>query len=245
VARRLGDDLEGQEVGLVLYAGRPYPLAPPTRDLNAIRYMLSGVTPTVASAYDPGTQTSLAIDEAMALLARARFTDSTSVQVPPPPPPVDMIIVVSDGDSEEPDGGLAEALERADEAGITVHAVGVGTDEATRIVMPRGTYQIGGTVTDERGVPALTQLDEATLRRLTEPGNGIYARAGDLAALDGDLQAPTVAPDPNPLDAPPAWAAYDLPFMLGALALALVLLESLIGLTLPGRSRALRPREAT
>lgn len=243
VANRLVDDLEGQEVGLLLYAGRPYPLAPPTFDHHAIRYMLSGVTPTVASAYDPGTQMSLAIDEAMALLSR--FTDSTDAEGPPLPPPEDMIVFVSDGDSEEPDGALDEALERAAEAGVTVHAVGVGTDEATRIVMPRGTYQIGGTVTDERGTPALTRLDESTLRHLTDDGDGIYAPAGDLAVLDAELQSPTLPPDPDPLDAPPAWAAYDLPFLLGVLALALVFLESLIGVTLPGRSRAFKPREAT
>ncbi|MGD2045445.1 MAG: VWA domain-containing protein [Gemmatimonadota bacterium] len=247
VARGLVDDLEGQEVGLVLYAGRPYPLAPPTRDLHAIRYMLSGVAPTVASAYDPGTQMSLAIDEAMALLNRV--TDSTDAEPPSAAarvvPPEDMIIFVSDGDSQGPEEGLDEALERADEAGITVHAVGVGSEEATRIVMPRGTYQIGGTVTDELGAPALTRLDESTLRHLSETGAGIYARAGDVAALDAELQAPTVPPEPDPLDAPPAWAAYDIPFALGALALAFVFLESLIGLTLPRRSEAFRPREAT
>ncbi|MGD8602238.1 MAG: hypothetical protein PVF19_12865, partial [Gemmatimonadota bacterium] len=99
--------------------------------------------------------------------------------------------------------------------------------------------------TDELGAPALTRLDESTLRHLSETGAGIYARAGDVAALDAELRAPTVPPEPDPLDAPPAWAAYDIPFALGALALAFVFLESLIGLTLPRRSEAFRPREAT
>lgn len=244
VARRLVDDLEGHEVGLVLYAGRPYPLAPPTRDLAAIRYMLSGVTPTVATAYDPGTQMSLAIDEAMALLSRE--ADSGAATVPPGPPPEDMIVFLSDGDAPEPDEALDDALARAADAAVTIHAVGVGTEESTRIVMPRGTYQIGGTVTDANGVPALTRLDEPTLRRLVSAESGTYVRADDVSRLDEELRRPTVPPDPDPTDAPPAWAAYDLPFLLGSLALAFVFLESLIGVTLPGRRPApFRPREAT
>lgn len=244
VARRLVDDLEGHEVGLVLYAGRPYPLAPPTRDLDAIRYMLSGVTPTVATAYDPGTLMSLAIDESMALLARE--TDSTRVGASGAPPPEDMIVFLSDGDAAQPDEALDEALARAAEADVTVHAVGVGTEQATRIVMPRGTYQIGGTVTDANGVPALTSLDESTLRHLASAAGGIYAPAGDLSRLEEELGRPTVPPEPTATDAPPAWAAYDLPFLLGSLALVLVFLESLIGVTLPRRRRpaAVQAREA-
>jgi hypothetical protein len=53
-----------------------------------------------------------------------------------------------------------------------------------------------------------------------------------------------VAPQPDVPDAPPPWAAYDLPFLLGAVALAFVFLESLFDVTLP-RLRSMRTREAT
>lgn len=247
IAHRLVDDLEGHEVGLVLFAGRPYALAPPTYDLDAIRFMLRGVTPTIASSYDPGTRMSLAIDEAMTLLEGA--IDSVRMGELPPPPPEELIVFISDGDAEAVDEELDDALERAREAGIAIHAVGVGTEDGAGMTMPRGTYQMGGTVTDASGAPGRARLDESALRSLTSEGGGLYAHAessGALAALDADLRAPTVPPDPAPTDAPPAWAAYDLPFVLGSLALALVFLESLIGVTLPRVSpRRARPREAT
>jgi len=244
VAHRLVDDMEGQQVGLLLYAGRSYPMAPPTRDLDAIRFLLSGVAPTIASSYDPGTLMSVAIEESMALLARP--VDSTAV-VAGAPPPEQMIILVSDGDSSEPDEALAEAAARASEAGIAVHAVGIGTAEGDGMIMPRGTYQMGGAVLDDRGVPGRSSLSEGTLRRIVSGGGGRYANAGsvqDLEALDAELRSPTVAPDPDPADAPPTWAAYDIPFLLGTFALALVLLESLLDVTLP-RLTSFRTREAT
>jgi len=245
VARRLVDDMEAHEVGLLLYAGRPYPLAPPTRDLNAIHFLLGGVAPTMASSYDPGTSISRAVDEAMALFARG--TDSAAT-TPAPPPPEQIIVFVTDGDSEEPDGALGEALARATEAGIAVHAVGIGTEEGAGMVLPRGTYQMGGPVTDARGRPASSSLDEAVLRRIAAEGGGRYVYSenlADLEALGAELAAPTVAPDADePSAAAPAWAAYDIPFLLGTLALAFVLLESLFDVRLP-RLRAVRAREAT
>ena len=243
VALRLLDDLEGHEVGLLLYAGRSYPLAPPTSDLDAIRFLLSGVAPTMASSYDPGTLMSLAVDEAMALLVRG--VDSTAVDGPAAPPPEEMIIFVSDGDSEEPDEALDEALARAIEAGIATHAVGIGTEEGSGMVMPRGTYQLGGPVVDATGAPGLSRLDDARLRRVA--AGGLYAPSGspdDLGALRAELREPTEPPAPDPADAPPAWAAYDLPFVLGVVALVCVFLESLIGMALP-RLTSVRTREAT
>jgi hypothetical protein len=243
LARHLLDDLEGHHAGLVLYAGQSYPLAPPTYDLNAIRFLLDGVTPTMASSYDPGTLMSAGIDEALALLAR----DSAATADPAAPAPQDLIVFISDGDAEGDDPELEAALARAEEAGVTIHAVGIGGDRGSNMVLPRGTYQLGGPVVDASGAPGVTRLDESALRALAAAGGGLYAYeedAGSMRTLDQELLAPTVPPDPDPVDAPPPWAAYDLPFLLGAFALACVFLESLIGMTLP-RLRSVRTREAT
>jgi Ca-activated chloride channel family protein len=229
VARGLIDDLEGQEVGLVLYAGRAYPLAPPTYDLHAIRFLLDGVAPTVASSYDPGTLMSTAIDESLALFARNVDTAAVTMHAP------------------EPDEGLADAFERAREAGVQIHAVGIGTSRGTGMAMPRGTYQMGGPILDANGQPGVTRLNEGVLERLASEGSGLYANAstGDgLDALHADLLEPTVAPEVQPADLPPPWARHDLAYVLGLFALALVFLESLIDVTLP-RLTFVRAREAT
>jgi Ca-activated chloride channel family protein len=243
VARRLVDDMEGHEVGLLLYAGRSYPLAPPTRDLNAIRFLLGGVAPTIASSYDPGTLISVAIAESLALLA---WESDSTVVAEPAPRPEQMIIFVSDGDSEEPAEAYDDALGLAQEAGVQIHAVGIGTADGGGMVMPRGTYQMGGPILDANGAPGRSRLNDGVLRRLASEG-GRYAYAeseDDMQVVDAELSAPTVAPQPDVPDAPPPWAAYDLPFLLGAVALAFVFLESLFDVTLP-RLRSMRTREAT
>ena len=188
---------------------------------------------------------SLAIDEALVLLARDSAAAGASSALLPPPE--DLVVFLSDGDSEVPDEELDDALARAVEANVTVHAVGVGGSEGTGMVLPRGTYQLGGPVTDARGAPGVTRIDETVLRRLATGGGGLYAHAdrpADMTPLVEELGSPTEAPDPDPAEAPPIWAAYDWSLLLGSLALACVLLESLIGITLP-RLASVRTREAT
>ena len=59
---------EEHRVGLLLYAGTGYPIAPPTHDHEAMRFILSGVVSTIASAQDPGSLLSVGLNEGLALL---------------------------------------------------------------------------------------------------------------------------------------------------------------------------------
>ena len=61
----IGDE---HRVGLLLYAGTGYPIAPPTHDHGAMRFILSGVVSTIASAQDPGSLLSVGLNEGVALL---------------------------------------------------------------------------------------------------------------------------------------------------------------------------------
>jgi len=249
------DALAGHEVGLLLFAGTAYPLAPPTLDHAAIRFLIGGLVPRLASAQDPGTLISAAIDESLALLEHGP-SDTPGEAAPrpeTPDPPVRrapgerLIVLVSDGDVGERDQDVADAVGRAREAGVALHAIGVGTEAGAGMVMPSGTYQLGGPVVDARGVPGRSRLREPLLRQVADQGGGTYAHTG----VESDLRAMRVAladtgPEPEPVvDASmPVWARYDLPFVLGAAALVLVLLESLMSVRLPSL-RAVRPREAS
>jgi Ca-activated chloride channel family protein len=246
--------MAGHEVGLLLFAGTTYPLAPPTLDHTALRFLLGGLLPRLASAQDPGTLLSAAIDESLALLEHAPSATPGEAAPRPetpaaPAPHADgerLIVLVSDGDVGERDEDVAAAVGRAREAGVALHAIGVGTAAGAGMVMPAGTYQLGGPVVDARGVPGRSRLREPLLQQVATDGGGAYAHTG----VDGDLRALHVAladtgPEPEAVvDATqPAWARYDLPFLLGAFALALVTLESLLTVSLPVL-RAMRPREA-
>ncbi len=248
------DSLGRHEVGLLLFAGTTYPLAPPTLDHQALRYLLSGVVPRLASAQDPGTLLSVAIDESVALLLRDLSTMTGDPDVVPTAAPAEavsgpqgeqLVVLITDGESGERDAVVFEAVERAREAEVGVYTIGVGREAGAGMTMPAGTYQLGGPVVDARGRPGRSRLREPLLRQIASDGGGAYAHGAeepDVGALRVALA--DTGPEPEPtLEAAPSWAQYDVPFVLGAAALALILLESLLGMSLPV-VRAVRAREA-
>jgi Ca-activated chloride channel family protein len=207
--QRVGD----QRVGLLLFAGTTYTLAPPTRDIATVRHFLSGVTGTIASAHDPGTLMTGAIREAAAQWTQA-----------PQPGEVRSIVLIGDGDAGEPGEAIVEQARAAAARGMHVHVVGVGTERGSGMVMPPAPYQMEGPVLTDTGSPATSRLDEALLIRVAEGGVGRYAHADDAGALDdlGDWLTP--APFISSW-----WIHYDLPFVLIAGALVALLVESLLG----------------
>ncbi|HET9947650.1 MAG TPA: VWA domain-containing protein [Longimicrobiales bacterium] len=238
VANRLIDELPDHEIGLLLFAGTAYPLAPATRDHAALRFLLRGVTPTMASAQDPGTIFSAAIDEALALFERPRGDAPPGSEAAGPSPAEErFVVLIGDGDAGQADETLEAAVERARAAGAGLHVVGVGTARGAGMVMPAGTYQLGGPVVDARGARVVSSLREPLLRSLAGRGGGRYAAADDevgLAALIDGLRAREAAAAPRSRPGAPAWlGGGDLPSALGAAALVLVLLESLFEMSRP------------
>jgi len=228
IAHGLLEAAVDQEVGLLVFAGTSYPLAPPTLDHDALDFMLDGITPTMASAYDPGTLGSVAVLGAATLLEAG--TDSTAKIGRR------RIVVLSDGDDGESEQMLVAAADSARALGVDVYAIGVGTTRGSGMSMPSGTYQLGGPVTTASGGRAASRLDEGTLRALANRGGGRYALADadlDVSALRAEVTAPPPPAQLPGAEARPLWARYDWPFVLGAAALALVLLESLLDASLP------------
>ncbi|MDE0082199.1 MAG: VWA domain-containing protein [Gammaproteobacteria bacterium] len=247
IAQALIDRLEDHRVGLLLFAGTGYPLAPPTHDHDALRFLLRGVTPTIASALDPGTRLSAAIGEAIALLDReARVAAETRGQPfalePAATLGVRHLVLIGDGDSGEDDEGVEGALEAALEADLEVHTVGVGTEVGAGMLMPAGTYQLGGPVLDAGGARVVSRMQEPLLRNVASRSGGRYASGGSQGAVRelGDAMAePQTDADPRLTEDVSLLGRYDLPFVFGLLALVLVFAESLLDMVLPGRRRSL------
>jgi len=244
VAGTLVDAAGGHRVGLLLFAGTGYPLAPPTHDHEAIRFLLGGVTPTIASALDPGTLLSVGIQEAVALLEREETVDPVVTSVPPfpwlevaePDPETvgeRVIVLIGDGETGENDERVSEAIAEAREAGVRIHAIGVGTPEGAGMIMPSGTYQLGGQVLDAMGVTGMSQLREPLLQEVASLGGGRYthtrseAQIEDLGEALADLGVSAQLDTDEDL---PIWLRYDVPFVLGLAALMLLLMESALDL---------------
>ena len=245
VAGELLEALEDHRVGLILFAGTGYSIAPPTRDHQALRFLLEGVTPTMASAYDPGSLLSAGIEEAVSLLERqvplAVETSGSLVgtdTVAQEREGERFIVLLTDGEARETDEDVSRAVELALEAGIEIHTIGVGTEQGAGMIIPTSAYQFGGPVLDVTGGASTSRLQEPPLRDLAAAGGGRYANArsgAQLRALMGELEASGLSPEQNADDETPGWARYDLPFLLGLGALVLILIESLLDMTLPER----------
>lgn len=225
VAAELLDQFGDGRVGLLLFAGSAYPVAPLTPDRAALRYFLTGVTPTMASAHDPGTLLALGMREAAGFWTTERE-----------PLEDRWIILISDGEAAEEESAVLAAAREARDRGIRVHAIGVGTAEGSGMLMPAAPYQLGGPVVDENGVPATSRLQEDLLRGIVEAGGGLYAHADDASALESQQRSLRPATDGEPW-----WVRYDQTLLLILVALAGLLVESLLDLRLP--SRPWRSRE--
>ena len=86
------------------------------------------------------------------------------------------LIVITDGENHQ--GNVAEAAETAREAGITIHAIGMGNPAGA----PLPIRQDGGQTIyqkDQQGNTVISKLDEQTLKQLASAGDGIYLRANN------------------------------------------------------------------
>jgi Ca-activated chloride channel family protein len=228
VADELIASLGDERVGLLLFSGTAYTLAPPTLDLAAVRYFLAGMTPTIASEHDPGTLLSVAIRDATAL-----WTE------PPELGEIRSVILITDGDLGESQEAVLSEASAAAARGIHVHVIGVGTEEGSGMEMPQGQYQFGGPVMDATGMPATSRLDEAVLRRVAQAGIGRYAHAEDDGALSRMRR--TLAPARATGS---WWRRYDPASLLIVLALIGLLAESLLDVRLPGDHAILARKKA-
>ena len=151
---------QGDRVGLIVFAGRPYQAAPLTLDHEWLRETIAGLKPGVV---EDGTALGDAI---LAAVNRLRGQASSSRAV----------ILVTDGrnNAGDSDPNLAAAAAKA--MGIRVHAIGIGARGP--VVVPIDDPLTG---TLYRQVDA--DLDETTLRNIATTTGGAYFRADDSGVL--------------------------------------------------------------
>lgn len=156
---QLLDRLQGDRLGIVVFAGEAFVQLPITTDRSAARLFIHNIGPQSVNAQ--GTAIGAAID----LAQRAFRPESEGGKA---------IIVISDGENHEDDAVAAAQAAAAE--GIVVHAVGIGTPKGGPIPLRRG-GQGQGFRKDRSGATVVTRLDEGLLRRIASVGNGSYVRA--------------------------------------------------------------------
>jgi Ca-activated chloride channel family protein len=164
LVRRLVGGLPGHRMALVQAEGKGLVLSPLTVDTAVIDLLLDTVYP--ASLPDPGTRLGSALNEALRLF-------------PPEGEKHRVMILVSDG--EDHGSNWKESLNRLTDAGVKVHALGVGSRKGSPIELE------GSDDTrykqDSEGHVVVSRLHPEILQSLAEASGGLYIEV-DSPAVD-------------------------------------------------------------
>ncbi len=156
---RMIDKFQNDRIGLVVFAGDSYLQLPLTTDYSAARLILSTVDVDVVPI--PGTAIGSAIK-----LAMKSFADGEKKHK--------VLIIISDGENHEDDA--ISVAKDANNEGVVIHTVGMGSPDGVPIPIYQGNVQVGYKK-DEDGNTVITKLDEQGMRQIAETAGGIYIRA--------------------------------------------------------------------
>jgi Ca-activated chloride channel family protein len=202
--------LEGDRIGLVAFEGEAYPLVPLTLDADAVGLFLETLEPGAVPA--PGSSLGVGLAKGLDMFVDKERRNKA-------------MVLVSDG--EDLEGEVEEAVKRAKDAGVVVHAVGVGTEagqpvpdldrEGNRVGFKKG----------EDGSVVVSRLHPDTLQTIARSTGGRY-----LALSPSDTSLSAIASAIESMEQKSLareWSyrkreRYQLPLGIGLSCLALALL---------------------
>jgi Ca-activated chloride channel family protein len=191
LASRLATRVTGR-IGVVYFAGRAYVLSPLTTDVNAVQMFVEGVRPAAVGL--GGSSLATGITQAIDLLAGGE-DDARKA-----------IVLFSDGE-ETAGQPIQDAVDRARDDGIRIHAVGLGTarggqipltrdaslDPTTALRRRRGTAYLQG----PDGETVISTLHEQVLQDIALETGGRYVNgSGGVATIEREISNG----DAGPLD---------------------------------------------
>lgn len=153
------EELHGDRIGLLPFAGSSYLMCPLTLDYRAFTETLNEVNTDIIP--QPGTSIADVIQSADKIL-----DGSTNHKI---------LILLTDGENLQ--GDAVQAAEQAAKNGLTVFTVGVGTPAGELIPLAKGGKGTGF-IKDETGKYVTSKLDEKQLRLIAEKASGIYVPLG-------------------------------------------------------------------
>ncbi len=159
--RDLLDLLDGDQVGLIAFAGRASVLSPLTPDFGFLRLALNDATPN--SVTRGGTRLEEPIRKAV-----LGFGDAGDVSR--------SIILITDG--EDHDSFPLEAAKEAADRGVRILAIGFGDETGANIPITDATTGARTLLTDADGATVSSRLDGDLLREMALLTDGAYVPAG-------------------------------------------------------------------
>ena len=167
------DGLKDDKLALIVFAGDAFVQLPMTSDYTAAKMFLSSINPSLVT--NQGT----ALEKAINLGVKS-FTPGDDKNK--------AIVIITDG--EDHDGDPIAAATKANEAGVTIHMVGMGLPQGAPIPTVNRNGQRDYR-TDAQGNVVISKLEETTLKQVAAAGGGKYIRANNtksgLSALFSEL----------------------------------------------------------
>lgn len=154
--------LNGDRIGVIIFAGNAYVQLPITTDYAAAKMFLSTIDTDLIPTQ--GTEVGAAIN-----LAVKSFGNNDHGKA---------IIIISDGEDHE-NGAAIKAAQEAAQLGIKIYTIGMGLEDGAPIPLYNQYGKRIGYKKDRDGNIVITKLDDNLLRQIAEIGDGIYRRASN------------------------------------------------------------------
>ena len=154
------------KLGLIVFAGDAFVQLPITSDYVSAKMFLDNINPSLIGTQ--GTDIGKAIN-----LAMHSFTPNTQTGK--------AIVVITDGEDNE--GGAEAMAKQAQEKGIKVFILGIGSTQGTTIPMPNGED-----LRDANGDIVKTHLNEEMCKKIADAGHGVYIHVDNSSVADALLE---------------------------------------------------------
>lgn len=192
------DELEGDRIGIIAFAGNATLEAPLTDDYEAVRMVISSLSSSMAVKL--GTDIGSALD-----LAAKSFDASEGNSI---------LILISDGENLG-----SEAIEKArklSSMGVSIHTMGVGTESGTKISNP------------ETGDEITSYLDVKSLSRIASAGGGEFFNVTPGQSEIGELLSRLYGKERSRLDGRRVQSLKDQYQLFLMMSLIFILIDILI-----------------
>ena len=156
------DKLQGDRLGIIVFAGEAYVQLPITTDYSSAKLFLEGISNKIVPVQ--GTNIADAINKAVESFGKDEGKNKA-------------IVVITDGENnEEANSSAVDAAEEAAKKNIVIHTIGVGSEKGVPIPNIIDGV-VSGYKKDNSGNTVVTKLDPKILQDISAATNGVYVQA--------------------------------------------------------------------
>lgn len=160
--QKMVDNLQGDKICIIVFAGDAQVLLPLTVDYNVAKIFIQSINTQMISAQ--GTHVGSALQKTLESFESSTTFDNKAV------------IVITDG--EDHDGSAIEIAKQFKEKNIPIHCIGIGSEQGAPIPLYENGRMVGYKK-DKDGNTVITKLNKEFLNELSATTNGIVVIASN------------------------------------------------------------------